>query len=186
MVGRQTISGKQEKIRFKVCISLCKNIMPETDHLKWGAYFRVLQEFSHLGVSPRYVGDAWKKHKEDILYPLNKDLYVSVKQLKGSGRRRKISVLELHSRVKAVPFHFCKNLTTFSFKIGIPLTTIHRALKLGLLKSSKNIINPILTPKNKKPAKNLDEMIKIVHEAYTDLPLDVCKNVWTTAQLVMN
>jgi hypothetical protein len=29
-------------------------------------------------------------------------------------------------------------------------------------------------------------MIEIVHEAYADLPLDVCKNVWTTAQLVMN
>ena len=37
-----------------------------------------------------------------------------------------------------------------------------------------------------KPAKNLDEMIEIVHEAYADLPLDVCKNLWTTAQLVMN
>jgi hypothetical protein len=37
-----------------------------------------------------------------------------------------------------------------------------------------------------KPARNLDEMIKIVHEAYVDLPLDVCKNVWTTAQLVIN
>ena len=33
-----------------------------------------------------------------------------------------------------------------------------------------------------KPAKNLDEMIKIVHEA----PLGICKNVWTAAQLVMN
>ncbi len=109
MVGRQKISGKQEKIRFKVCISLCKNIMPETDHLKWGAYFRVSQELSDLGVSPRYVGDVWKKHKEDILYPLNKDLYVSVKQLKGSGRRRKISVLELHSHVKAVPFNLLKD-----------------------------------------------------------------------------
>ncbi len=32
-----------------------------------------------------------------------------------------------------------------------------------------------------KPAKNLDEMIAIVHKAYVDLPLDVCKNVWTTA-----
>jgi hypothetical protein len=37
-----------------------------------------------------------------------------------------------------------------------------------------------------KPAKNLDEMIGIVHEAYADLPLDVCKNVWTMAQLIMN
>jgi hypothetical protein len=29
-------------------------------------------------------------------------------------------------------------------------------------------------------------MIEIIHEAYADLPLDVCKNLWTTAQLVMN
>jgi len=37
-----------------------------------------------------------------------------------------------------------------------------------------------------KPAKNLDKRIEIINEAYTDLPLDVCKNVWATAQLVMN
>ena len=37
-----------------------------------------------------------------------------------------------------------------------------------------------------KLAKNLDEMIEIVHKVYADLPLDVCKNLWTTAQLVMN
>ena len=37
-----------------------------------------------------------------------------------------------------------------------------------------------------KPAKNLDEMIEIVHEAYADLPLGICKNVWTAARLVMN
>ena len=73
MVGQQKLSGKQEEIQFKVCISLCKNIMPETDHLKRGAYFRVSQELSDLGVSPRYVGDVSKKHKEDILDQLNKD-----------------------------------------------------------------------------------------------------------------
>jgi hypothetical protein len=37
-----------------------------------------------------------------------------------------------------------------------------------------------------KPAKNLDEMIKIVHDRYAELPLNICKNVWMTAQLVMN
>ena len=37
-----------------------------------------------------------------------------------------------------------------------------------------------------KPAKNLDKMITMVHDAYAELPLDICKNVWTTAQLVMN
>ncbi len=72
-----------------------------------------------------------------------------VKNKPGSGRLRKISVLELHLYVKAVPFHFRKNLRTLSFKIGIPLTTIHLALKLGLLKLSKNSIKPILTPKNR-------------------------------------
>ena len=30
------------------------------------------------------------------------------------------------------------------------------------------------------------DSIAIVHEVYTELPLDVCKNVRTTAQLVMN
>jgi hypothetical protein len=32
----------------------------------------------------------------------------------------------------------------------------------------------------------MDKMIAHVLEAYQDLPLDVCKRVWTTAQLVMN
>ena len=51
--------------------------------------------------------------------------------------------------MKAVPFHFCKNIRTLSFKIGIPRSTIQQAMKLGLLKSSKNSIKPILMPKNK-------------------------------------
>ena len=74
---------------------------------------------------------------------------MAVKKKPGSGRLRKISIAELHLRVKAVPFHFRKNVRTLSFKIGIPRSTIQRAMKLGLLKSSKNSIKPILTPKNK-------------------------------------
>jgi hypothetical protein len=58
MVGWRMLSGKEDKIQFKVCISLCKNIVPETDPLKKGAYIRVSQELSNLGVSPRYVGDV--------------------------------------------------------------------------------------------------------------------------------
>jgi hypothetical protein len=95
------------------------------------------------------ITDVWRKHKEEILDPLNKDIYVSVKHQKVPGHPRKVSVAELHARVKAVPFHFCKNVSTLSFKIGIPTTTLHRALKLGLLKLSKNSIMPILMPKNK-------------------------------------
>jgi hypothetical protein len=40
MVGRRLLSGKEHEIRFKVCISLCNNIVPETDKLKRRAYFR--------------------------------------------------------------------------------------------------------------------------------------------------
>ncbi len=86
MVGRRLLSCKEHEIRFKVCISLCKNIVPETDKLKRRAYFRVLQELSSLGVSPRFVADVWQKHKGDILDPLNKDLYMVVKKKPGSGR----------------------------------------------------------------------------------------------------
>ena len=65
-----------------------------------------------------------KMHKGDILDPLNKDLYMSVKNKTGSSHLRNISIAELHMRVKAVPFHFCKNIRTLSFKIGIPRSTI--------------------------------------------------------------
>ena len=77
--GRKKISGRQEEICTKVSLSLCKNLVPETDRLRAGAYARISNELSSLGVSPRYVGDVWRMHKKDILDPLNKDLYMSVK-----------------------------------------------------------------------------------------------------------
>ena len=40
MVGRRFFSGKEHEIRFKVCILLCKNIVPETEKLKRRAYFQ--------------------------------------------------------------------------------------------------------------------------------------------------
>ena len=37
-----------------------------------------------------------------------------------------------------------------------------------------------------KCAKNVDELVTHVQEAFAKLPLDVCRKVWTTAQIVMN
>ena len=37
-----------------------------------------------------------------------------------------------------------------------------------------------------KSPKNIDELIAHIQEAVTELPLDVCSKVWTTAQIVMN
>jgi hypothetical protein len=56
---------------------------------------------------------------------------------------------ELHKKVKAVPFQYRKNVRTLAFKIGIPKSTVHDALKKGLLKHTRNSIRPILTDKNK-------------------------------------
>ena len=46
-----------------------------------------------------------------------------------------MSILELHTCVRALPFHFCKNVRTLPFKIEIPKSSVHRALKLGLKKT---------------------------------------------------
>ena len=37
-----------------------------------------------------------------------------------------------------------------------------------------------------KPVKNLDELIANVEETYAELPINVCRHVWSTAQIVMN
>jgi hypothetical protein len=59
-----------------------------------------------------------------------------------------ISAVELrYEEVKAVPFHYRKNV--LAFQVGIPKSTLHDALKKGLLKHTRNTIRPILTDKNK-------------------------------------
>ena len=147
--GRKKLSGRQKDIRTRVTLSICKNIVPETDRLKAGAYVRISNELSSLGVSPRYVGDVWRKYKEQILDMLNKDLIESLKHRVGAGAPRRISIEELQNRVKAVLFSFRKNIRTLAYKVGIPFATLQRALELGYLQKSKNNIKPILTPKIK-------------------------------------
>jgi hypothetical protein len=147
--GRKKLSGRQEDICFLVTLSLCKNLVPETDCLKAGAFIRIANDLITLGVSPRYVGDIWRKHKNEIIDPLNTALMKSLKHRKGAGAPWRISIKDFQARVKAVPFHFHKNVRTLAYKVGIPRTTMQQALKIGCLKTSKNSIKPFLTPKNK-------------------------------------
>ncbi len=57
MVGRQKLSGKQEEIRFKVSLSLCKHVDPAAGSIRnrLKAYAEIVQELAQLGVSPRYM-----------------------------------------------------------------------------------------------------------------------------------
>ena len=146
--GRKKLPGRQEDIWLHVTLSLCKNIVSETDCLNAGAYVRIASDLSTLGVSPRHNGDIWRKRKNEILDTLNKNLLESLKHRKGAGAPFRISIEDLQTCVKAVPFHFCKNSWTLAYKVGIPATTIRRALKVGCLKTSMNNLKPFLTPKN--------------------------------------
>jgi len=135
---------------MKVALSIAKHIIWRTKKLKRKYYVRIAEEWNTFGVSPYYVGTSWRKNKQDILDTVNHDLVKSLMTLPGCGRCRKISVVELYAKVKAVPSHFRKNVRrTLAFKVGIPKSTIHDALKKGLLKHTWNTIRPTLTNKNK-------------------------------------
>jgi hypothetical protein len=124
---------KQEDIHLKVTLSLAKHINWRTKKLKRKAYVRIAEELNTFGVSPYYVGYIWRKHNQYILDTVNHDLVKSRKTLPGSGQPRKISVVELYENVQAVTFHYRKNVPTLAFKVSIPKSTIHNALKKGLL-----------------------------------------------------
>ena len=72
-----------------------------------------------------------------------------LKHKKGGGSPRRISVQELHARVRQVDLHFCKGICTLAQKIGVPKSTLHDAMKRGLLRTTKSHIKPILTEANK-------------------------------------
>ena len=75
-----------------------------------------------LGVSPRFVADVWRKHKGEILDPLNK----ACKEETGIWSSSKDFNCGTSLRVKAVPFHFHKNKRTHTFKIAAsPICVIH-------------------------------------------------------------
>ena len=72
------LSGKQEKTRLKVALSLAKHINWRTKQLKRKAYARIAEELNSFGVSEDYVAKMWRKHKQDILDTVNRDLVKSL------------------------------------------------------------------------------------------------------------
>jgi hypothetical protein len=102
MAGHKKLSGKQEEIRFTVSLCLCKYVNPETGSItnRLEAYVQVVQELGQLDVSPRYVGDIWQRHKDAIVDSLRHDLKESLKHKKVPGRPRRITIEELHARVR--------------------------------------------------------------------------------------
>jgi len=59
---------------MKVALSLAKHINWRTKKLEHKAYVRIAEELNTFGVSLCYEGIIWRKHKQDILDTVNRDL----------------------------------------------------------------------------------------------------------------
>jgi hypothetical protein len=86
----------------------------------------------------------------------------------GQWPSQKDFCLELHEKVEAIPFQYCNNVRTLVFKIGVPKSSIHDALKKGLLKHTGNSSRLILTDKNK--AERVNYSLSFVQDGqFTDI-----------------
>ena len=93
------------------------------------------------------VERIWRRFKSGIVAPEKNKLDLRCK--KGSGRKFKLNPNDVKAMVKAVPFSFRKSLRSLSPQVGIPVTSLYRYLKLGLLGTSGSAVKPALTPANK-------------------------------------
>ena len=130
-------------------MELCKHYNTRKGKLGCKSYQKIAHDLITLGVSPRYVGDLWRKHKEKILNTIMYDLRHCLAHKKGAGAPRRVSVADLHERVRAVPFNDRKNIRSLAKAVGIPRPTLGRAIKRGLLRTSKSHVRPMLTQQNK-------------------------------------
>jgi hypothetical protein len=76
--------GKQDEIRVKVALCLGKYINPETKKIHWKAYPMIAEELAQFGVSAKYVGTVWRKHRLDILDTANRDIITNLKHKLGA------------------------------------------------------------------------------------------------------
>ena len=132
--------GKQDEICVKVALCLGKYINPVTKKIHWKAYPMIAEELAQFGVSAKYVGTVWRKHRLDILDTANRDIITNLKHKLGARPPRTVPVEELHRRVTLAPFWYRKCKRVLSNCTGIPKSTLHNAMKGGLLKVSKSII----------------------------------------------
>ena len=81
---------------------------------------------------------------------------MNAKHKKGTGLRRKYSVAEVQSKVKAVQFRCRQSFRTLAKHTGIPMSTFSRLLRAGALIKSRNSIKHILIDVNNKARVDYD------------------------------
>ena len=133
----------QELRRQQVCLFLLRYVRAD-GKLERGALTRAAIA---LGVGSSTMTRYWRRYRKAIVSPEHHEL--NVQRAKGSGIKRRFAVPQVHAMVKAVPFRYRQNIRSLSAKTGIPRTTLHRYLQIGLLQKSRSTIKPILTAVNK-------------------------------------
>ena len=115
------------------------------DRLVVGAIDLVAKRMVDSGwdVKARYVRSMWQTYKQSILSPELHHHDISRK--KGSGRKQTITADELQEKVKQVRFSDRQTFRSLAQKINIPVSTLHRALKVGALQRTASSIKPHLT-----------------------------------------
>ena len=134
-------SLKGTPLRQQVCLWLSNHVSPTKHSIKApkGLFTKCAAKFTQYKAAG--IRTLWRKHKMAILHPDKTAL--NIRRKKGSGLKRKYSVAEVQSKVKAVKFRYRQNMQTLAKHTGIPKTTISRLLKAGALVKSRNSIKPI-------------------------------------------
>ncbi len=136
--------------RNVITLLLCQYIDPRHgDWLVIGAFDQVAKRMIDNGwekVKARYVKHMWQTYKKSILSP--EFHHHDVSRKKGSGQKRMITAEELQQKVKQVRFSDWQTLPSLVSKINIPVSTLHRALKVEALRRVASSIKPHLTPEN--------------------------------------
>lgn len=102
---------------------------------------------TRFNISERTVSRIWKRGSEtatNYLTPGNVD-----SRKKGNSGRKKKSLSEIHSKIKAAPYNKRTTLRSLAESTGISKSTLHRSKKRGDILRHSSSIKPSLTHQNK-------------------------------------
>ena len=128
---------------------MAQNCNPATGRLNDGVikYLRATYFYKNKPYSKAGICKMWKTHQKMAMDP-TRALVAARKQ--GSGRKRKIPIVQLKAMVKEVPFHKRNKVRSLAKELNMSKSTLHRALQLGVLQRSTSAVKPILTEQNKQ------------------------------------
>jgi hypothetical protein len=107
----------------------------------------VVEAAQNFNTSRATVKRVWKRYKDHCLSPSLENTVV-VGRKKGSGRKKKWNIDEIHAAMKEVPFSSRRTLAALSNAINVPRSTLHDYMRQGRIKRGTTAVKPMLTAAN--------------------------------------